>query len=99
MHAMMILAAVSSTLGWIGWIIVGGLAGMFAGMIMRGGGFGILGDIIVGILGAVIGIFLVGLFINGTLGVLGSFLVALVGACLLVAIIHAFTRRRARIWR
>lgn len=98
MHAM-VLAAVSSTLGWIGWIIVGGLAGMIAGKLMRGGGFGIIGDIIVGILGAVIGIFLVGLFINGTLGIIGSFLVALVGACLLVAIVRAVTRNRTRIWR
>jgi len=95
----MVLAEVSSTLGWIGWIIVGGLAGMVAGMLMRGGGFGIIGDIIVGILGAVIGIFLVGLFINGTLGVIGSFLVALVGACLLVAIVRAVTRNRTRGWR
>ena len=50
-----VLAAISSTVGWIGWIIIGGIAGALAGRVMRGGGFGILGDIVVGILGAILG--------------------------------------------
>lgn len=41
---------------------------------MCGGGFGVLGDIVVGILGAVLGVFLIGLFVNGTIGVPGSLL-------------------------
>lgn len=90
----MALLAISSTLGWLGWIIVGGLAGMVAGMLMRGGGFGILGDIIVGIIGAVIGVFLLGLFVSGTVGWVGSFLVALIGACVLVALLRALTWNR-----
>lgn len=92
-----VFAALDSTLGWLAWIIVGGLAGMVAGMLMRGGGFGILGDIVVGILGAVLGIFLIGLFVNGTIGVLGSFLVALIGACILVALLRAITWNRPRV--
>ncbi|HLW02649.1 MAG TPA: GlsB/YeaQ/YmgE family stress response membrane protein [Ktedonobacterales bacterium] len=95
MHVM-VLAAIDSTLGWFAWIIVGGLAGMVAGMLMRGGGFGIIGDIVVGIIGAVIGVFLLGLLINGTVGWIGSFLVALFGACLLVAVLRAFTWNRTR---
>ena len=46
-----VIAEITSTVGWIGWIIIGGLAGWLAGLIMRGSGFGILGDIIVGIIG------------------------------------------------
>jgi uncharacterized membrane protein YeaQ/YmgE (transglycosylase-associated protein family) len=69
---------------------------MFAGMLMRGGGFGILGDIIVGIIGAVIGVFLLGLLVSGTVGWIGSFLVALFGACLLVALLRAFSWNRTR---
>jgi uncharacterized membrane protein YeaQ/YmgE (transglycosylase-associated protein family) len=41
--------------GFIGWLIVGGIAGWLAGQIMRGGGFGILGNIAVGVVGAIIG--------------------------------------------
>lgn len=96
MHVL-VLGAIDSTLGWLGWIIVGGLAGMVAGMLMRGGGFGIIGDIVIGIIGAVIGVFLLGLLINGTVGWVGSFLVALFGACLLVALTRAFTWNRSRV--
>ncbi|BBI60419.1 hypothetical protein HSBAA_17250 [Vreelandella sulfidaeris] len=42
-------------MGFIAWLIIGGLAGWIAGNIMRGGGFGILGNIGVGIVGAVVG--------------------------------------------
>ena len=48
-----VIAEITSTVGWIGWIIIGGLAGWLAGLVMRGSGFGILGDIIVGIIGGV----------------------------------------------
>ena len=36
------------------WLIVGAIAGWLAGMVVKGGGFGLIGDIIVGIVGAVI---------------------------------------------
>jgi uncharacterized membrane protein YeaQ/YmgE (transglycosylase-associated protein family) len=42
----------------IGWIILGLIAGWLAGLIMRGGGYGIIGDIILGIIGALVGGFL-----------------------------------------
>ena len=45
-------------MGFILWLIIGGIAGWIAGKVMRGGGFGILGNIVVGIVGAVIGGFL-----------------------------------------
>ena len=95
---MLTLAAISSSVGWIGWIIIGGIAGALAGRIVRGGGFGILGDIIVGIIGGFVGGILLGLFVNADVGLWGSFLTALIGAVVLLLILRAFTggtRRRA----
>ena len=46
-----VIAVIYSTVGWIGWIVIGGIAGWLAGLVMRGSGFGILGDIIVGSIG------------------------------------------------
>jgi uncharacterized membrane protein YeaQ/YmgE (transglycosylase-associated protein family) len=94
---LMVIAAIDSTLGWIGWIIIGGIAGALAGMVMRGGGFGILGDIIVGIVGAVIGGLILGLFVNMTVGWWGSLVTAFIGACILIAILRAIAPKRSRI--
>ena len=90
------VAAITSTLGWIGWIIIGGIAGALAGMVMRGGGFGILGDILVGIVGAVVGGFILGLFINMTVGWWGTFITAFIGACILIAILRAIAPKKSR---
>ena len=91
------VAAITSTLGWIGWIIIGGIAGALAGMVMRGGGFGILGDIIVGIVGAVIGGLILGLFVHMTVGWWGSLVTAFIGACILIAILRAIAPKRSHI--
>jgi uncharacterized membrane protein YeaQ/YmgE (transglycosylase-associated protein family) len=90
----MVIAAVNFAIGWIAWIIIGGIAGALAGMVMRGGGFGILGDIIVGIVGAVVGGFILGLFVNMTVGWWGTFITAFVGACILIAIVRAIAPKR-----
>lgn len=47
--------------GWIGAIIIGGIAGWLAGKVMRGGGFGVLINVIIGIVGGVIGNWLIGI--------------------------------------
>jgi len=86
--AFLVLAAISSSVGWIGWIIIGGLAGALAGRVMRGRGFGILVDIIVGIVGALLFGWLVGLFITADIGIILSFVVAFVGACLLIWLVR-----------
>ncbi len=91
----MVLAAITSTLGWIGWIIIGGLAGAVAGMVVRGGGFGILGDIIVGIIGAIIGGLILGLFVNTTVGIIGSFITAFIGAVILIFLLRLITGNRS----
>ena len=73
------------------WIVVGLIAGFLAGLVMRGGGFGIVGDIIVGILGAIIGGFVAGLLGLGASGFVGSIIIAFLGACLLIALLRAFS--------
>ena len=86
-------------MGILAWILLGLIAGVLAGMVMRGGGFGIIGDIIVGIIGALLGGFLFSAL--GSTGVTGfnlwSLFVAFVGACLLIAILRAVSGTRARV--
>ncbi|MDQ5932085.1 MAG: hypothetical protein QG649_170 [Patescibacteria group bacterium] len=83
--------------GILGALIIGGLAGWVASMIMKtDGSMGILMNIIVGIVGAILGNLLLPVFgIDGTTGFsLWSFVVALIGAMLLLFIVKMFTGRR-----
>ena len=86
-------------MGIIAWILLGLVAGWLAGQVMKGGGYGLVGDIVLGIVGAVVGGFLasslLGLDVNG-FNVM-SILIAFVGACLVIAISRAFTGGRARV--
>lgn len=68
-------------------LVVGGVAGWLAGQIMKGRGFGLIGNIIVGIVGAVIGGWLLGNlgFFPG--GLVGQLITALIGAVLLLFVI------------
>ena len=75
--------------GLLWWCIVGLIAGWLAGKVMKGGGFGVLMDILIGIVGAVIGGWLfgmLGIFPGG--GLIGSILVAFVGACILLWLVR-----------
>ena len=79
--------------GLIWWIIVGGIAGMLAGLVMKGGGYGVVVDIILGILGAFVGGWVFGLLgIGAGGGIIGSIVVAFVGACILIGISRALKR-------
>ena len=79
----------------VAWIVLGLVAGWLAGMLMRGGGYGLVGDIIVGLVGAFIGGILVNLLVpDASFGFWGSIVVAIIGACILIAILHAFTGTR-----
>lgn len=80
---------------WIVWIVVGGIAGWLASLLVRGTGLGILGDIIVGIIGGLIGGFILGLFGVGGAGIVWTFVAALVGAVILLFIVKALTGNRA----
>jgi uncharacterized membrane protein YeaQ/YmgE (transglycosylase-associated protein family) len=68
------------------------LAGWATGKIMKGGGYGLLADILLGIVGGFIGGFLLGRFAMGG-GLLGEFLIRLVGAVVLVALVRLIKRR------
>jgi uncharacterized membrane protein YeaQ/YmgE (transglycosylase-associated protein family) len=68
----------------IAWVAVGLIAGFLAGRVMSGGGYGVVGDLAVGLAGALIGGFLFGQFVTGTPGLIGSIVVAFVGACVLI---------------
>jgi uncharacterized membrane protein YeaQ/YmgE (transglycosylase-associated protein family) len=41
-------------MGWVAWLIIGAIAGWLAGLIVKGGGFGLIGNIVIGIVGAVV---------------------------------------------
>ncbi len=80
-------------MSWLWWIIIGAVAGWLAGKLMRGGGFGLLVNILVGIGGAIIGGWVFGLLgISTGSGIIGSLITALVGAVLLLWIISLFKR-------
>jgi uncharacterized membrane protein YeaQ/YmgE (transglycosylase-associated protein family) len=79
-------------MGILSWIIVGLIAGFLAGQVMRGGGYGLIGDIIIGVLGGLLGGWIAFYFfnigdtmsgINGT-----SILVAFAGAILLILVLR-----------
>ena len=73
------------------WILIGAVAGWLAGQIVKGGGFGLLGDIIVGMIGAVIGGWLLGgIIVIG--GLLGSIVLATLGAVILIVILRVVRR-------
>jgi uncharacterized membrane protein YeaQ/YmgE (transglycosylase-associated protein family) len=80
-------------MGFIAWIVVGLIAGWLAGQVMKGGGYGVLVDIILGILGGIVGgwVFgLLGIWPGG--GMIGSIIVAFIGAVILVGITRLIKR-------
>ncbi|AMP02077.1 MULTISPECIES: GlsB/YeaQ/YmgE family stress response membrane protein [Collimonas] len=80
-------------MGFIAWLIVGAIAGWLAGVVVKGGGFGVLVDIIVGIVGAFIGGWLAGaLGIHIGDGLLASIVTATVGAVILLFILRLIKR-------
>jgi uncharacterized membrane protein YeaQ/YmgE (transglycosylase-associated protein family) len=78
--------------GIIWWIIVGLIAGWLAGQVMKGGGYGILADIVLGILGGILGGWLFGQMGIAAGGTIGSIVVAFVGAVILVGISRLLKR-------
>lgn len=80
-------------------VIVGAIAAGLAGRAMRGGGFGILGDLLIGVIGAIVANYVVGFFALFNLtqfGLMGELIVAIIGAILLVVLVHLITTRRFR---
>src|ERR1041385_1766302 len=77
----------------IWFLLVGLIAGWLAGRVMRGGGYGVIGDMIVGIIGALLGGWLfskLGISLGG--GLIGAIIVAFVGAVIFVALLRLLRR-------
>lgn len=73
----------------IGTIILGLIAGWITGLVMRGSGFGVIADIIIGLIGAVIGRWIFGIVGASPHGRIGYLAMSVIGAIVLVAIVHA----------
>lgn len=75
------------------YLAIGAVSGWLAGKLMRGGGFGLLGDIVIGIVGAYVGGYLFGLAgVSAGAGLLGSIVTATVGAMVLLFLIRLVKR-------
>ncbi|WP_050462054.1 GlsB/YeaQ/YmgE family stress response membrane protein [Herbaspirillum autotrophicum] len=79
--------------GIIAWLVIGAIAGWLAGILVKGGGFGLLVDILVGIVGAFIGGWLAGLFGIGVGGgMAASIVTATIGAVVLLLLLRIIKR-------
>ena len=89
-------------MGLLSWIVVGAIAGWLSGQVMKGRGFGLLGDIIVGVVGGLIGGFLADVLFKAPNAVNGfnltSILVAFLGAIVLLFVARLFQGRGRRSW-
>lgn len=84
-------------MGILAWIIVGLIAGWLAGQVMKGSGYGVLGDMLLGIVGAVVGGFLAGALFGVADPISGinvtTLVVAFLGAVIVVALVRALPGR------
>lgn len=74
------------------WIISGIIAGWLTGLVVRGRGFGLVGDLIIGILGGILGGWLFLFFGLIVIGIIGNIIAAVIGGIVLVAIIRTLRR-------
>ena len=80
-------------MAWIAWLIIGAIAGWLAGLIVKGGGFGLLGNIVIGIIGAVVaGWLLPQLGINIGTGWVREIINATIGGVIVLVIIALIRR-------
>ena len=77
---------------WVWFLFIGGVIGWLAGLIVRGRGFGIIGDIVIGIVGALLGGWMARAVGLATGSSVGAFLLALVGAVVLVGLTRFIVR-------
>ena len=77
-------------LGLIWFLVIGIVAGWLAGQVMRGKGFGLLGDMLIGIIGSCIGWFVFGMLGFHAWGTIARVIVAFVGAVILLAVARMF---------
>jgi uncharacterized membrane protein YeaQ/YmgE (transglycosylase-associated protein family) len=94
----MVLGAITLTFSDLALqIVIGAIAAALTGRAMRGAGFGLLGDLLFGVIGALVANFAVSyfnLFDSGHYGLPGEVIIAVIGAVLLVVVTHLFSGRR-----
>jgi uncharacterized membrane protein YeaQ/YmgE (transglycosylase-associated protein family) len=87
------------SMGILSWIVVGLIAGWLAGLVVKGGGYGCIGDVIVGVIGGLLGGWIASYFFHMGDAITGinlqSILVAFVGAVIFVIALRLITGRRA----
>ena len=86
----------------LAWIVVGLIAGWLAGKVMSGGGFGLIGDIVVGVIGGLLGGWIATTFLHmgGMSGInLPSILIAFLGAIVLLVLVRLLSGGRRKIFR
>ena len=76
--------------GLVIFLAIGAVAGWLAGTLMKGGGFGLLGNIVIGIIGAVVGGFVFGLLGVTAGGLLGAIITSTAGAVILLFVVRLF---------
>ncbi|WP_263377415.1 GlsB/YeaQ/YmgE family stress response membrane protein [Granulicella paludicola] len=84
--------------GIIAWIIIGIVAGWLTGKIMKGSGFGVLMDMVIGLIGALIGGFIsshLGMGGVGDHGLIISIVIAVIGAVILTSLVRLVTGNRS----
>ncbi|MGA8429314.1 MAG: GlsB/YeaQ/YmgE family stress response membrane protein [Candidatus Sulfotelmatobacter sp.] len=80
-------------MGFLAWIVVGLIAGWLAGQVMKGGGYGTVADIVLGLVGGLLGGWIFGkLGISAGGSMIGSIIVAFIGAVILVGITRLLKR-------
>jgi uncharacterized membrane protein YeaQ/YmgE (transglycosylase-associated protein family) len=80
-------------MNFLWFLVVGIVAGWLAGVLVKGSGFGIIGDLVLGVIGAVLGGWLFSVFgATGGGGLLGSIIVATIGAVVLLTIVRLVKR-------
>ena len=73
-------------------LLIGIAAGWLAGQLMKGGGFGLLGDLVIGVVGAFIGGWVFSMLGMGAYGLVGSLITATIGAIILLGLIRLIKR-------
>ncbi|HIQ20821.1 MAG TPA: GlsB/YeaQ/YmgE family stress response membrane protein [Planctomycetes bacterium] len=81
-------------MGLVWFILIGLIAGWLAGQITRGSGFGLLGNLLVGVVGAVLGGFLLGLIGFAAVGLLAKLVSATLGAVVFLYLLRTFGGRK-----
>jgi uncharacterized membrane protein YeaQ/YmgE (transglycosylase-associated protein family) len=77
---------------FVWFLIIGLVAGFLAGHIMKGGGFGLVGNLVIGVIGALLGGWLFGVLGISAGGLIGSLVTAVVGAVVLLFIVGFFKK-------